>query len=737
MSEVTSSTNADKSGSSGTKRPLSHLRGRMKWRTNSSTPTPSTSAGTASQSSTSKSPEPNCAICLGKIEDKAVTDRCFHSFCKTCLQEWSKVKPECPVCRQSFEKIIFNIRSISDYEEQIVETRPFQSGFSWTNLDGIPRFRYGTTLTPLRRRILEFERQMLDMHHHHLHDFTPSHRHLSEFGNLHLLSPYRPSRRPHPMRPIPSFVPDMFPPPPGTSDYRRYIYQSDLWVMTNGDGNTNRYREATASFYAANPSQTHRLIPWLNRELNALMNNSFEIEQLIPRVMDALLKYNITSRQFKRVISPYTLEHTDHFIHEFYNFARSPYDMESFSRIAQYVPRQRAQIVQSEPLSVPIGIRIEPSSSDSDSDSSPSSPSSVTSTDSSVLILSPGREEPTSALSFNAVEPSDVSSTEIREFLTPSVTRSPLSPSLLDNEIDINVISDNERASPTPLPKGDLPDVDYEQINIIDDFDNPTPGTSGINLKEISPRATIKQDDNNKNVCELNSISGTSGGQSNLKEEQNNDDSDSDASSVLIVGYVKPLHERTPEVIDISSHSEEGTSKSKITYKHKKLKKRGKRDKEKHHPSHSKKGNFYHLQKAMEIAGPSAFWSPHRSSRKKCKHKSRRHSRDSRESSRSRHSDSSRTESHSRWLNHSPSISRGVNSHLKSVVSTVVPSVAMSNNISSRPVKRYHEDSSDSDSQQSSKSKTGLSSVVIPKMQLPLFESEIKSTDEAGPSSSK
>ena len=69
---------------------------------------------------------------------------------------------------------------------------------------------------------------------------------------------------------------DIFPPPVGTSAHRRYIYDSDLFVMTNGDGNNHRTREVSARFFSSNPACTHRLIPWLNRELNAILDNPSE-----------------------------------------------------------------------------------------------------------------------------------------------------------------------------------------------------------------------------------------------------------------------------------------------------------------------------------------------------------------------------------------------------------------------------------------------------------------------------
>lgn len=65
----------------------------------------------------------DCAICLCEIEEQSFTNNCIHCFCRTCLVEWIKVKPECPVCRQPFEKVIFNVRSREEYEELIIRQR--------------------------------------------------------------------------------------------------------------------------------------------------------------------------------------------------------------------------------------------------------------------------------------------------------------------------------------------------------------------------------------------------------------------------------------------------------------------------------------------------------------------------------------------------------------------------------------------------------------------------------------
>ena len=72
------------------------------------------------------SPDPNltCAICLGQREDQSFANQCLHQFCFSCLVEWAKVNPVCPLCKQVFSAILHNVRTDDDYDEykiQIVE----------------------------------------------------------------------------------------------------------------------------------------------------------------------------------------------------------------------------------------------------------------------------------------------------------------------------------------------------------------------------------------------------------------------------------------------------------------------------------------------------------------------------------------------------------------------------------------------------------------------------------------
>lgn len=61
-----------------------------------------------------------CPICLldSMERDPSFTNTCFHLFCYSCIENWTKNKATCPLCRTKFTKIIYNIKSATNYEEK-------------------------------------------------------------------------------------------------------------------------------------------------------------------------------------------------------------------------------------------------------------------------------------------------------------------------------------------------------------------------------------------------------------------------------------------------------------------------------------------------------------------------------------------------------------------------------------------------------------------------------------------
>ena len=82
------------------------------------------SEGTPKPSIPDEKGEPDCPVCLSRVENRAYTNTCLHEFCFPCIEEWSRSHNRCPVCREVYQKILHNIRSKLDYDEQEVEVPP-------------------------------------------------------------------------------------------------------------------------------------------------------------------------------------------------------------------------------------------------------------------------------------------------------------------------------------------------------------------------------------------------------------------------------------------------------------------------------------------------------------------------------------------------------------------------------------------------------------------------------------
>lgn len=70
-------------------------------------------------------------------------------------------------------------------------------------------------------------------------------------------------------------------------------------------------------FFSENPATTHRLIPWLNRELVVLMPNADAIPSILEDMRERLCEHDLQSEEIKSYFRPHLGPRTEHFIHEF------------------------------------------------------------------------------------------------------------------------------------------------------------------------------------------------------------------------------------------------------------------------------------------------------------------------------------------------------------------------------------------------------------------------------------
>ncbi|XP_026476516.1 E3 ubiquitin-protein ligase Topors-like [Ctenocephalides felis] len=127
---------------------------------------------------------------------------------------------------------------------------------------------------------------------------------------------------------------------PQTVDvFRSNVYKSNLWASHLPD-ELGCFLKCSAKFYEKNPGQKYELCTWLYRELNVLFSHQTDISHVKSVVLDLISLYDIDSSAFRMAIWPYFTNFTDHFTHEFYVFARSPYNMVGYDQRVSYVTKE-------------------------------------------------------------------------------------------------------------------------------------------------------------------------------------------------------------------------------------------------------------------------------------------------------------------------------------------------------------------------------------------------------------
>ncbi|XP_015270023.1 PREDICTED: E3 ubiquitin-protein ligase Topors [Gekko japonicus] len=412
---------------------------------------------------TDTSPDSKCPICLDRFENVAYLNRCYHRFCFRCVQEWSKNKAECPLCKQPFHSIIHSMRSDDDFKEYIV--RPSENG-SFASPNG-RRFRYRTTLTRERRTSV-FPRRNSSSRRiasppdngilfESLSSQPPRRRDAEMHRMMRRLSSLRQaSLEGRSMRQIQEQE---------IINFRRALYRSGIRVRNIEDG--GRYRDISAEFFRRNPACLHRLVPWLKRELTVLFGAHGSLVNIVQHIiMSNVTRYDVESQAFLADLKPFLLDRTEHFLHEFISFARCPFNIDAYDQHANY--------------DCPAPSYEEGSRSDS-----------------SIITISPDEAD---------------SRDPERNAFTTGIGQAP--------------------------------------------WDDETPGPSYSSAAE-QVSASVSATLDTSESSDEEPLANVSESQMQLPASvETNGDSDGASDNCVIVGYVKPLAERTPELVELSSDSE-------------------------------------------------------------------------------------------------------------------------------------------------------------------------------------
>ncbi|XP_026160140.1 topoisomerase I binding, arginine/serine-rich a [Mastacembelus armatus] len=416
------------------------------------------------------SPDSKCPICLDLFNNISYLDLCWHRFCFRCIHEWSKNKAECPLCKQPFNSIYHSIKSEQDFKKY--DLQPLDNG-SFGTFGGL-RFRYRTTLTGVRHQMqrrtspppdngVMFEvstnvtQQRQDRYIRRMMMRLAARRRAASEGRA--VNTIREQEM---------------------INFRRELYRRGVRVRTVRDG--GRSRDTSAEFYRRNPACLHRLVPWIKRELTVLYGVHGSLVNIVQHIiMSRITCYDMEDGAIQEELRPFLQGRTEHFLHEFISFAKSPFNIEAYDQHAVY-------------------------------DCPAPSSNEDSSSNSSVIAISEDEE--------HSLE------------LDPTInTTSTLSHSVWDDETPGPSYSTTAEQSTTehfPLVNSDSDSSLEEETP---EFQASPQQTSPLNQTDVS------QGDVNNDGC-----------------------LSSDSDECVIVGFVKPTAERTPELVQLSSDSDESAS---------------------------------------------------------------------------------------------------------------------------------------------------------------------------------
>ncbi|KAM9857321.1 topoisomerase I binding, arginine/serine-rich a [Aulostomus maculatus] len=420
------------------------------------------------------SPDSKCPICLDIFNNISYLDICLHKFCFPCIHEWSKNKAECPLCKQPFNSIYHSIKSEQDYKKY--DLRPTDNG-SFGTFGGV-RFRYRTTVTGVRRQIQRMTSPPPDN------------------GVMFEAAMNPPLQRRYVRRMMTRMAARRRAAVEGREvhnvteqemvNFRRELYRQGVKVRTVRDG--GRSRDTSAAFYRRNPACLHRLVPWLKRELVVLYGAHGSLVNIVQHIiMSRITSLDMEDGAIQEELRPFLQGRTEHFLHEFISFAKSPFNMEAYDQHAVY-------------------------------DCPAPSSNEDSSSNSSVIAISEDEEN----------------SMDLEPPRTPGYSTSTLGNSLWDDE---------------------------------------TPGPSYSTTAEIArtERLSVQDPDSDSSLEEEMQEFGASSqmrhNHTDLTQGEGNDECvTSDSEDCVIVGFVKPTAERTPELVQLSSDSEESDDAKEVPH---------------------------------------------------------------------------------------------------------------------------------------------------------------------------
>ncbi|XP_019466461.1 uncharacterized protein LOC109364801 [Meleagris gallopavo] len=72
-----------------------------------------------------------CPICLENWDSVAYTMPCCHQFCFPCIEQWTRIRLQCPLCKRGVQSIIHTVQADDDFKELVFRPDAGASTATW------------------------------------------------------------------------------------------------------------------------------------------------------------------------------------------------------------------------------------------------------------------------------------------------------------------------------------------------------------------------------------------------------------------------------------------------------------------------------------------------------------------------------------------------------------------------------------------------------------------------------
>ncbi|KAH6580718.1 hypothetical protein BASA50_003434 [Batrachochytrium salamandrivorans] len=241
-----------------------------------------------------------CPVCLDVPQDKALLDACLHAFCFECVLKWALISRQCPLCKQEFSFAIHSIQSDSEF------TKHFFDPLKETHSVATPSLSSSTVRGAWRT----------------------SRQTNWRFRTTTLLSRENSRRSEFRARASSTTI-------SAAKRRRKLIYQQGQRALSVGVSNQSKIKEFDSRAFKRYPEQLNKLIPWIHRELQVLLDDD-DVDLIQNAILALFSRMELKSEEFKSILAEYLGEYSSHFMHELECFGASPFDMVAYDAVVQY-----------------------------------------------------------------------------------------------------------------------------------------------------------------------------------------------------------------------------------------------------------------------------------------------------------------------------------------------------------------------------------------------------------------